>query len=136
MAGGGGRGGASPPSVVAGGGGGGGGGSFASITVTSAQLDIKNFGLVLECRPACRRARAADATMYLQFDGYPAVVAPAAGSVAARAGLHDGDIVVAVHNLSPLTEEGALLLNRAERVLTLDLEISRGGKREKITLKL
>ena len=37
---------------------------------------------------------------------------------------------------TPLTEEGALLIARYDRGLTLKLEVSRAGKRQKFTLKL
>jgi membrane-associated protease RseP (regulator of RpoE activity) len=102
-----------------------------------AGVTIRNFGLALACRPICRSTRTRDGSVtYWQFDGFPAVNAPAQGSVAARSGLQDGDVIISVNGFSPLSEEGALILNRAERALTLRLEISRGGKRERITLKL
>jgi C-terminal processing protease CtpA/Prc len=108
----------------------------ASYSASSAQVELKNFGLVLNCHPNCVHARANDGALYLRFDGYPSVGAPTRDGLAAHAGLRDGDVVISVNGLSPMTEEGALLLNRSDKELTLSLEISRAGKRQKIVLKL
>jgi hypothetical protein len=102
----------------------------------TTSIEVRNFALTLTCTPACSRARARDGTMYWRFEGYPAVANPSPTGLAGRAGLRHGDVLISVNDLSPLTEEGALLLNRAERELSLRLEISRAGKRERITLKL
>jgi hypothetical protein len=102
---------------------------------SSAQIDLKNFGLTLSCRPGCARTRAPDGGVYAKFEGYPAVTLLHDG-LAAHAGLHDGDVLISVNGRSPLSEDGALILNRSEKELTLMLEISRAGKRQKFTLKL
>jgi hypothetical protein len=117
-------------------------GSMGSVATApesqSSFVDLKNFGILLSCRPSCTRARARDGTIYWKFDGYPAVGPQGSvkEGVAVKAGLHEGDVIIAINGLSPLTEEGALLLNRTDRELTINLEVSRGGKREKFTLKL
>jgi hypothetical protein len=103
---------------------------------SASTVDLTNFGLTLACRPSCTRVRSADGTAYWRFDGYPAVRIQGQGSLAAKAGLMEGDILVLVNDVSPLTDQGALLLNRTERELTLRLEVSRAGQRKKVTLKL
>ena len=102
----------------------------------SSQVPMRNFGVSLECRPNCVRARARDGSSYWKFEGYPAIRGVIKEGVASKAGLHDDDIVILVNDLSPLTEDGAMLLNRSDRELTLRLEVSRAGKRDKVTLKL
>ena len=98
-------------------------------------VDVGSFGLILACKPTCPRARTRDGTtMYWRFDGFPVVTNPAPSSIAARAGLRDGDVLISVNGISPQVEEGALLLNRGDR--ELQLEIRRGEKVEKITLKM
>ncbi len=108
----------------------------ASAEATSDLVPLTNFGLTLACATPCTRARASDGTQYWKFDGYPALSIGAKDGLAAKAGLRDGDVLIAVNGFSPLTEEGALLLARYSRELTLTLEISRAGKRDKFTLKL
>lgn len=121
--------------------GGGGGGGTASFGVTPivSFVALGNFGVHVSCGTACERARATDGTSYWKFDGYPTLAippGPGADDVRSRTGIVDGDVVISVNGESPLTEKGALLLNHADRELTLKLEISRAGKRRTITLKL
>ena len=102
----------------------------------SSQVDIANFGFALQCTTPCTRTRSRDGTTYWRFDGYPALNIPVKDGLAAKAGLREGDVLISVNGLSPLTEEGALLLSRYAKELTLVLEISRAGKRQKFSLKL
>jgi membrane-associated protease RseP (regulator of RpoE activity) len=87
-------------------------------------VSLRDFGLTLVCVPICTRTRTRDgATMYLRFDGFPVI------------SNRDGDVLLSVNGTSPQVEEGALILNRAEREPTLQLEVRRDGKIEQVTLR-
>jgi membrane-associated protease RseP (regulator of RpoE activity) len=124
--------------------GGGRGGAFGAVAapsgaeMVSSIVELRNFGFTLSCRPDCTRMRSTTGALYWKFDGYPtvAVMSLVKGGVAEKAGIREGDVLISVNALSPLTEEGAVLLNRTDRELELTLEFSRGGKREKYVLKL
>jgi membrane-associated protease RseP (regulator of RpoE activity) len=112
--------------------------ALATSAMATSNVELRNFGFTLSCRPDCTRARSGAGVAYWKFDGYPtvAVQSLAKDGIAAKVGIHEGDVLVSVNGLSPLSEEGAVLLNRTDRELELTLEFSRGGKREKYVLKL
>ena len=119
----------------------GGGGRMAVLRSATPdpirQVQISTFGFSLTCQAACELARSRDGTtQYPRFDAYPVLSNVSSTSVAGRAGLRDGDRLITVNGISPMVEEGALILHRAARETTLELEVERGDKREKITLKL
>jgi membrane-associated protease RseP (regulator of RpoE activity) len=100
-------------------------------------VQISNFGFALACQPVCTIARSRDGTtQYSRYDAYPVLSNVLPASAAGRAGLRDGDVLILVNGVSPMVEEGALILHRAGRETTLQLEVRRGDKTEKITLKL
>jgi len=110
----------------------------ADSAATARNVSVRNFGFGLLCEPACTRAVARDGAAYWRFAGYPAVArmsVPTDG-VAGRAGIREGDVLISVNGHSPMSDEGAQLLSRTERELTLTLEMSRGGRRATYTLKL
>ena len=95
-----------------------------------------SFGFTLKCQPICTQARTRDGmAQYWRFDGFPTITGISAISIAGKAGLRDGDVLLSVNGISPQVEEGALLLNRAEAESALRLEVQRGDKVEKITLR-
>jgi hypothetical protein len=100
-------------------------------------VQTKNFGLTLTCHPTCTFTRTRDGTtQYWRFDAFPTLTNVSPASAAAKAGLRDGDVLKSVNGVSPMVEEGALMLFRPGNESTLHLEVDRGGKIEKITLKL
>jgi C-terminal processing protease CtpA/Prc len=104
----------------------------------ASDVELRNYGFTLSCRPDCTQMRSRTGILYWKFDGFPSVAVQSLvkDGLAAKAGVREGDVLISVNGLSPLTEEGAVLLNRSERELVLTLEFSRAGKREKIVLKL
>jgi hypothetical protein len=128
-------------SLRAGRGGGGGGRAVAVLRGAPAEIigptvQSLRFGLTMTCHPTCTRARTRDGTaMYWRFDSYPTVTNPSPVSIAGKAGLQHDDVIITVNGISPQVEEGALILNRADRETSLELEIRRAGKTQKITLK-
>jgi S1-C subfamily serine protease len=110
----------------------------AAPDIITSNVELRNYGFSLSCRPDCTRIRARTGIAYWKFDGYPTVAVQTLvkDGIAAKAGIREGDVLITVNGLSPLSEEGAVLLNRSDRELELTLEFSRAGKHEKYVLKL
>ena len=107
-----------------------------SVEPVNATVQNSSLGLTFKCQPICTQTRTRDgATQYWRFDAFPIVTNVTPGSLAAKAGLRDGDLLISVNGVSPQVEEGALLLNRANTDQPLQLEVRRGEKVEKITVK-
>jgi hypothetical protein len=104
--------------------------------IIDQKVQFPDFGFTLTCQPVCTRTRSRDgAVQYWRFDAFPVVSNLLPSSVAARAGLRDGDVLLRINEVSPQVEEGALILNRVDPGSEWRLEVNRGGSIQKITLK-
>ena len=84
------------------------------------------FGFAVTCRPSCSATFAPGGQASYKYDGYPPIIAVRPGSPADKAGLRQGDEIIAVEGKSILDEAG--ILQRAEQQEQIHLTVRRDGK--------
>ena len=87
------------------------------------------FGFALECS-GCTRDKPDESSMVpvWHYIDYPRVVAVAPGGAAERAGIREGDLIVAINGLSLLSSDGARQFSSPRMGEGVRLTVERGGK--------
>ena len=106
-----------------------------TVEIGSGDVEAGKVGFALACRPSCTRTKGPNGVDYWRFDAPPPVVAIRPGSVAERAGMRVGDVVVEVDGKPVMNPEGNYrLFTFPSEGGKIQLTFERDGKRLTYTL--